>query len=91
MLSGRIRPVDTKEITLEAESVAAARARAQAQVPAGWAMTDVAVTMAKASVMISLSARFARRDGATDIEAEDMASLRALVPEGWQLLSVRES
>ena len=90
MLSGRIRPVETRELTVEAPSIDEARAQVSAQVPEGWVLTDAAATMAKASIMITLHAKLARRDGAHDIEAADLGALRAQVPDGWQLLSVRE-
>nr|WP_274638184.1 hypothetical protein [Microbacterium bovistercoris] len=91
MLFGRIRPVEVREITVEADGIDAARAQVDAQVPPGWALTDAAATMAKASVLIILRAKMARRDGVDDIQAADMAALRSQVPEGWQLVSVREA
>ncbi|GAA3762654.1 hypothetical protein GCM10022240_13970 [Microbacterium kribbense] len=91
MLSGRIRPVDVRELTVQADSIQAAREQAQAQVPAGWVLTDAEATMAKASTTITLHAKIARRDGVEDIEAPDLAALQAKVPAGYQLLSVRES
>lgn len=91
MLAGRIRPFETRDISVEAPSIDQARAQIEAQVPDGWVLTDVAAAMAKASIMITLSATIARRDGARDIEAADLAALEAQVPEGWQLLSVREA
>lgn len=91
MLSARIRPVETRELTVESPSIDEARAEVDAQVPAGWVVTDAEATMAKASIMITLHAKLARRDGVRDIEAPDMDALRAQVPEGWQLLSVREA
>ncbi|EQM81796.1 MULTISPECIES: hypothetical protein [Microbacterium] len=39
--------------------------------------------------MRSVEGKFQRRDGLREIEAENMDALIALVPEGWQLLSVR--
>lgn len=89
MLTGRIRPAETRELTLEAPTIAQARKQAESQVPDGWVITDAEPSMPKASVMITLHVTMARRDGATDVEAEDLDALRAKVPEGWQLLSVR--
>ncbi|WP_029144398.1 hypothetical protein [Microbacterium luticocti] len=90
MLSGRIRPIETRELSIDAESIDDARAQAEAELPAGWVLTDAAATMAKASTRITLNVKMARRDGVRDIEADDMQSLYAQVPAGWQLLSVRE-
>jgi len=89
-MSGRIRPVETREVTVQAPSIDETREQVLAQLPEGWDLTDSAATMPKASTMITLNAKMARRDGAEEIEAEDFAALRAKVPEGWQLLSVRE-
>lgn len=91
MLSGRIRPVETRELTVEAPTIDQTLERVRAELPEGWDLTDSAARMPKASTMITLRAKMARRDGTDEIEAEDIASLRAKVPEGWQLLSVRES
>ncbi|QAY61106.1 hypothetical protein ET475_14695 [Microbacterium protaetiae] len=90
MLFGRIRPLESRELTVQAPTIDEAHTQVEAQVPDGWVLTDAAATMPKASTMITLNARMARRDGAQEIEADDLVALRAKVPEGWQLLSVRE-
>ncbi|MEQ6898655.1 hypothetical protein [Microbacterium sp. KR10-403] len=90
MLSGRIRPIETRELTVQAPSIDETRQQVRSEVPEGWDLTDAAATMPKASTMITLNAKMARRDGVEEIEAEDIAALRAKVPEGWQLLSVCE-
>ncbi|WEG07403.1 hypothetical protein PU630_08980 [Microbacterium horticulturae] len=90
MMSGRIRPIETREVTLQAPTIDETREQARGEVPEGWDLTDAAATMPKASTMITLNAKMARRDGVQEIEADDIASLRAKVPEGWQLLNVRE-
>lgn len=91
MLSGRIRPVETRELTVEAPTIDEATQKVHAEVPDGWALTDSAATMPKASTMITMNAKMARRDGVEEIEAEDLDALQAKVPDGWQLLHVRES
>jgi hypothetical protein len=35
--------------------------------------------------------QFARRDGLTEIEADDIEALRAKVPQGFQLLNIRQT
>lgn len=43
----------------------------------------------KAGGVRTIEARWQRRDGIEEIEADDMAALAAKVPDGWQMLSVR--
>lgn len=89
MLIGRIRPVETRTVELEGESLADIAAQAAAAAPDGWDVVAAPVRMRKGSTRIDATATLARRDGSTEIEADDMAALEAKVPEGWQLVSVR--
>lgn len=45
--------------------------------------------MAKKDTILTATATVVRRDGLQEIEAETFDELRALVPDGYQLLSVR--
>ncbi|GAA5203104.1 hypothetical protein [Microbacterium jejuense] len=90
MLIGRIRPVETRTVEVQGESLAALRSAVDAQLPAGWVITDVPAAMPKGSQLLTSTASMARRDGVEQIEADDQAALEAKVPEGWQLLGVFE-
>lgn len=91
MLTGLIRPVETRTITVEGDSLADVHAKLTAQVPAGWELTAAPVSMVKGSTLIKATGTMERRDGIREIEADTMSQLEAKVPDGWMLLSVRAS
>lgn len=88
MLTGLIRPIETHTVTLKGEVLSEIRAQLTAQAPAGWELVSAMATMEKAGSMRSVEGKFERRDGIREIQADDTTALQALVPEGWQLLSV---
>lgn len=88
MLIGLIRPVESRNITVEGTDIPELRARLLAQAPDGWELVAAPVTMKSGGIRI-LQGRIQRFDGIREIEAEDMDALTAQVPEGAQLLSVR--
>jgi hypothetical protein len=57
-------------------------------VPDGYVLTDATVAMRKGTTRISAKGTY-RSTEIAEIEADDMAALRAKVPEGWMLISVR--
>ena len=89
MFTGTIRPVETVTIEVEGHSLAEIQEALAKQTPDGFELTDAPVRMAKGTTLISAVGKFARRDGTREIEADDIAALRAKVPEGWQLLTIR--
>jgi hypothetical protein len=84
-----IRPRETRTITVQGEELDEIQDLIRAQSPAGWETISAPVTMAKKDTTMTAEGTIARRDGVTEIEAEDMAALKAKLPEGYQLLSVR--
>lgn len=89
MLTGLIRPVETRTITVEGDSLADIHAKLTAQVPVGWELTAAPVSMVKGSTLIRATGTMERRDSVREIEADTVAQLEAKVPDGWALLSVR--
>jgi len=89
MLIGRIRPVETRTVEVEGDSLEALHAAVEAQLPPGWIATNVPASMPKGSQLLRSTATIARANGIQEIEADDVASLESKVPPGWQLLSVR--
>lgn len=89
MLTGLIRPVETRTVEVEGDSLADIHEKLTAQVPAGWELTKAPVTMTAGSTALKATGTFERRDGIREIEADTMAQLEAQVPDGWRLLSVR--
>ncbi len=88
MLVASIRPAETRTVTVEGENIPELRADLEAQTPAGWDLVDAPVKMKPGGVR-TIEARYQRRDGIEEIEADDMTTLEAKVPDGWQMLSVR--
>ncbi|GLJ79736.1 hypothetical protein [Microbacterium imperiale] len=90
MYIGTIRPVETSTIDLTGHSLAEITEQAEAATPPGFRLVSAPVRMIKGSTELTATATFRRYDGSRDIEADDRAALHALVPEGWQLVSIRK-
>lgn len=88
MLVATIRPAETRTVTVEGQDIPTLRADLDAQTPAGWVLVDAPVTMKPGGLRI-IEARYERRDGTREIEADDMDTLTGKVPDGWKMLSVR--
>ncbi|MEX8058762.1 hypothetical protein [Microbacterium sp. 16-032] len=91
VLIGTIRPRETTTVDVEGHSLAEVQETLEAQAPAGFDLVNVPVKMTGGTTLLTATGTFSRRDEARDIEAADMAALRALVPEGWILLHVRSA
>lgn len=89
MLAGLIRPVETRTITVEGDSLPDIHTKLTAQVPAGWELTAAPVSMTAGSTALKATGTFERRDGIREIEADTMTQLETQVPDGWRMLSVR--
>lgn len=89
MLTGLIRPIESRTITVEGHSLAEIRTQLDKLTPAGWELADAPVNMVKGSTLITSTGIIQRRDGVREIEGDTMAQLEAKVPDGWALLSVR--
>ena len=88
MLIGLMRPVESRSVAVEAADLADVQVQLAAQRPEGFDLVSSPVEMIKGAAILKAVGTFARRDQVTEIEAEDMDSLRAKVPDGWQLLNV---
>jgi len=91
VLTGVIRPTETRDLTAAGASLEEIAAAFAAQVPAGWQLLDTKVSMPKGSTTMTATGRMARWGETREIQAPDMAALRAQVPDGWALISVRRS
>lgn len=89
MFVGSIRPARTQQLTVEAGSLAEVHDALRTQTPAGFELAAAPVSMRASSETLSAAATFVQRDGVRQIEAESVEGLRALVPEGWQMLAIR--
>lgn len=86
MLIGLIRPVETRTREVTGEGIEALRAQLEA--PPGWDLTEMHPTPQKGTTEFRAVGKFARRDGLTEIEADDTDALQAKVPDGYELLSI---
>lgn len=89
MLVATIRPVEIRTVDVEGGSLADIQAQLRAVLPAGFELASAPVVMSKSSSTMTATGTLARRDGLKEIEADTMAGIAALTPEGWQVLSVR--
>ncbi|UGS28357.1 hypothetical protein K8F61_09470 [Microbacterium resistens] len=90
MLIGTIRPRETRTVTVQGHELDEIQDLIQAETPDGWEIVSAPVSMAKKDTILTAEATIAQRDGLREIEAADMDGILASVPEGWQLLYVRE-
>lgn len=89
MLAALIRPVETSTADVIGTSLEDVHAQlAQHQQP-GFDLASAPVRMLKGEAKMEATGTFRRVDGIRKIEADDMAALEALVPDGWQMLSVQ--
>lgn len=89
MLVGRIRSAQTVKVKVSGESLEEIRDALAAQAPAGFELVKAPVEPRRGETTLDAVGTFAARGEIREIEAEDMPRLRALVPDGWALLSVR--
>lgn len=90
MLIATIRPAEKRTATATGTEIPELRAQLVADAPDGWEMVSAHVEMKPGGIRI-VEGKFQRRDEPRQIEAADMAALQAMVPEGWQMLSVRRA
>jgi len=88
VLVGVIRTTQTQEFTVEGQSLAELQAAADALLPEGHVLLDVRPHMAKGTTTLTGTVK-TRRHELSEIRADTMEALRAAVPEGWALVSVR--
>ncbi len=91
MLSAVIRPVETVAVEVSGGSLAEVYQHLTAQTPSGFDLAKAPVNMAAGSSDLTAVGTFTRVDGTKTIEAADMGTLKALVPDGWRMLCVWRS
>lgn len=89
MLIALIRPQETTTVEVIGATLDDVAEQLEAQRQPGFDLISAPVRMLKGEAMMEATGTFARVDGIREIEADDMASLTAKVPDGWQMLSVR--
>ena len=91
MLIGMIRPRGSQTTDVTGPSLEDVQQQLEALRPDGYELVNAPAEMIKGAALIKTTGTYQRRDDVREIEADDMPALEAKVPDGWQLLSVREA
>ena len=89
MLIALIRPVESSTADVIGTTLAEVLVELEQHRKPGFDLTSAPVRMLKGEAKMEATGTFKRVDGIEQIEADDMVSLRAKVPEGWRMLTVR--
>lgn len=91
MLIAMIRPLETSTAEVIGTTLEDVQTQLDAQRQPGFDLVSAPVQMLKGEAKMAATGTFSRVDGIREIEAEDMVSLEAKVPDGWVMLSVRRA
>lgn len=83
-----IRPVETRQVDVQGESLEAIQEQLRAELPEGFMVASAPVQMSKSETDVHATGTYVRQDGVTEIEVADIADARAKTPEGWQVLCI---
>lgn len=89
MLIALIRPVETSTAEVIGSTLAEVLVELEQHRQPGFALASAPVRMLKGEAKMEATGTFKRIDRVQQIEADDMASLEAKVPEGWRMLTVQ--
>lgn len=90
MYIGIIREVKTETIDVAGDSLEAVRVQLEQRTPEGFFLTSAPVVMEMGTTMLTATGTY-QAAGYEEISAETREQLVAAVPEGWQLLSIRDA
>lgn len=91
MLYALIRPVESSTAEVIGTTLAEVLVELDQHKQPGFDLVSAPVRMLKGEAKMEATGTFKRVDGVREIEADDMASLEAKVPEGWRMLTVRHA
>lgn len=90
MLIGLCRPKESRTVDVEGGGMAEVSAAVDAEVSEGWEVASMPALPRKGGGLTT-SAVLVRRDGLVEVEGADFDAVRAAVPEGYELLTVRRA
>ncbi|WP_137877940.1 MULTISPECIES: hypothetical protein [Microbacterium] len=85
-----IRPRHQVTVTVEGESLQAIQDALATERPAGHELASAPVVMSKTSTLMTATGTFVARNAAREVEGPDLAAIRALTPDGWQITALRD-
>lgn len=85
---GTIRSLDQMTFDETGESIAEARKRIFSRMPSGYELISAKATVGAGGQEVSVHG-IARATDVREVEAADIAGLRAATPPGWQLIALR--
>ncbi|MFB4350440.1 hypothetical protein [Microbacterium sp. CR_7] len=91
MLVAQIRPIEKTTVDVIGTTLEDVITQLEAQRQPGFDLVSAPVRMLKGEAKMEATGTFSRVDGIREIEADDMSTLRAKVPDGWRMLSLRRS
>ncbi|WP_372967024.1 hypothetical protein [Microbacterium sp.] len=91
MLYALIRPVESSTAEVIGTTLAEVLVELDQHKQPGFDLVSAPVRMLKGEAKMEATGTFKRVDGVREIEADDMASLEAQVPDGWRMLTVRHA
>jgi len=91
MLYALIRPVESSTAEVIGTTLAEVLVELDQHKQPGFDLVSAPVRMLKGEAKMEATGTFKRVDGVREIEADDMASLEAKVPDGWRMLTVRHA
>lgn len=91
MYTGMMRPKGTYTIDVIGDSLEHIQELLEAERKDGYELVNSPAVLIKGGEKFSSTGTFERRDDVRKIEAETRDDLFALVPDGWQLLNIREA
>ncbi|WP_341935356.1 hypothetical protein MRBLWO14_001003 [Microbacterium sp. LWO14-1.2] len=89
MLAALIRPIEKTTVDVIGTTLEDVITQLDAHRQPGFDLVSAPVRMLKGEAKMEATGTFSRVDGIREIEADDMPTLQAKVPEGWRMLSVR--
>lgn len=89
MLIAQIRPIEKTTVDVIGATLEDVITQLDAHRQPGFDLVSAPVRMLKGEAKMEATGTFSRVDGIREIEADDMSALQAKVPDGWQMLSVR--
>lgn len=89
MFIGTVVPIETLTVSVEGDELETVDALVAELMPEHWQAVAIELSISPHESVLRAEATFARLDGQSEVQGQDMTELRSAVPDGFQLLYVR--